>query len=155
MSLETCTIEVCAAAQDVIGAANEAIAAAEALIETSEWLNSTAASSGSALQCVINGPVGAHCNLPLGGRLPTLAHALSLLNATSIGLTTVAVATASGGEVEVTLPVSVSNDHYLEVNLDGALLTNPTDYSVSGTTLAFSYPLSAGDKVCSRIFTLA
>jgi len=155
MSLKSCTAEVCSAAALVSRAATEAIEALDRLEATAECLDAIAASSGQALQCVINGPVGGACDLPLGGSLPTLAEALARLNLTSIGAIAVESFTAIGGDTGVTLSTEVSNALYLEVALDGVLLSNPSDYTVSGTAITFPMPLEAGDTVSARIFSLA
>jgi len=155
MSLETCIAQVCTDAATVSSAVSDVLNTLSQLEDAAEALDVVAGSSGSALQCVINGPVGGTCDLPLGGSLPTLAEALAQLNLTSIGAISVEAFTATGGDTGVTLSTPVSNALYLEVALDGVLLSNPSDYTVAGTAVTFTEPLEAGDTVSTRIFSLA
>ena len=111
--------------------------------------------NGPALKCVINGPVGGSCTLPEGGTLPTLAEALNRLNAASIGSIAAESFTASAAQTECTLAGAPAGAAYLEVALNGAHCANPTDYTLSGSTITFAAALAAGDLIDTRRYLLS
>lgn len=102
------------------------------------------------VDCLLNGPVGKIC----ANGLPTFAEAWARLNQLSVASIAEDSFTASAGQTAFTLGGSVVTPAALEVELNGAEQHNPEDWTVSGTTLTFVYPLSAGDQVETRRFAV-
>ena len=109
--------------------------------------------SEAALKCVVNGAVGQSCNLPEAGQLITLAEAISRLNACQINSIGGQNFTATAAQKSFTLAAAPANPYALEVALNGAICSDPSDYSIAGSALTFVSPLTVGDNVSVRVFT--
>jgi hypothetical protein len=56
----------------------------------------------------------------------------------------------SGSTATATLPVSVIDEEFLDVHVDGLLL-DPSKYSVAGTTITFTPAIATGKTVVIKI----
>lgn len=145
ISLLECIEAVCNQADDTNTVLQQTQSGANALALDLE-------NSGASLKCVVNGPAGQVCDLPLGGSLPTLAEAIARLNACQIAGVQGQSFTATAGQTVFTLATAPINPYALEVSLDGAICTDSLDYTLAGAVITFAEPLLAGDTVDTRSF---
>ena len=147
MAITDCIKQVC----DQADQTNNQISATSE--ELARFLRDVANGAG-AFKCVINGPVGQVC-ISAGGRVHlTLAEALARLNAQSIASISRDSYVATAGQTAFTLAAAPASAAALEVELNGAICSTPTDYNAVGATLTFTAPLLAGDQVETRRFGL-
>lgn len=155
-SILECSQAVCAASsqlRDAIGDANqELVDLVDQLEAYSAKLVQDIQNSGGALKCVVNGPDDSYCDLPLAGTLPTLAEAISNVNAVSVTDVDGEAFTATEGQTTFSLTLPPALPPLLEVSLNGAV--DSLDYTVVGSSLTFADPLAEGDSVTTRRFTI-
>jgi len=143
-SLLQCIRRVCAAAASHVLAIMGVSRAANAL-------EADLAAAEAKLDCVLNGAVGQSC-----GGIPSLSEALDRLNATSIGSLASYGADTTAGQTAWTLGTAPAGAAYLELRLNGAILDNPSDYTVSGTGVSFVDPIEiAGERLSATVFVIA
>jgi hypothetical protein len=165
MALVDCINDTCAKAEqtrEVLDSAEQQVAGwlqqsyldlEQARVVTQRLLE-LMAQEGQVLECVINGPEGQICTTENGVAHPTIAEALARLNALSIAGITLDHGTATAGQTAWTIVAAPTNPAALEVWVNGAVLGNPLDYTVAGATVTFAVPLTAGDELEARIFTV-
>lgn len=155
LSLLGCIKAVCAAAKRTISAADSAMAVIGRVHLASIGLEARLKSSSTAIQEVVNGPVGTIVDLPMGGRLPTLAEALDRLDATpAIAGITVEQFTATPGQSVFVLATTPASGAHLELILGASPIGDPAGYTLSGATITTAYPVPEGTVMTARIFTL-
>ena len=155
LSILNCIKTACAIATATINAGRQAIAQIQLVEDDAKALEADLEDSATALDCVVNGAAGNTCTLPQGDVLPTLATAIAALNATSISAITSQEFTATASQTAFTLSGAPAGAAYLEVAVNGALQSAPTDFGVSGTTLTFVTGLEADDHVDTRRFSVS
>lgn len=140
----SCIAAVCAAAQGVvsqIATVRDRLAA----------LLTSISASQAALTCVLSGPVGTVCALPLGGTLPTLATKLDSINAAAVSAIVPEAAVATEGQTEWTL---ATTPDFLDIALNGGVLTLFVDFVFSGSVVTFLRGLQAGDELSAWKYML-
>jgi len=107
------------------------------------------------LRCVITGPAGQMCTLkyPQASSI-TLAEALARLNKTSVGAIATEHFTATAGQAAFALTTTPAGSMLVEAALNGSVLTNGVDYTMTGSSLTLAFGAAAGDELEARIFTV-
>lgn len=164
MALADCIDQVCDSAKatntDIAGLNSrlvdyeqQARAAQEAAAKQLQAYLDQSAATARLIQCVVTGAAGQLCSSGSVQHI-TLAEALARLNALSIAGMQQGTVTAAGADTTTAISAAPANPAALNVWLNGAEMTDPTDYAVAGTTITWAYPLSPGDVVDWTVFTV-
>jgi hypothetical protein len=82
-----------------------------------------------------------------------MAEALNQLNKLTVTNITSQNFVATAGQKTFTLAAAPGAAGRADVNLSGAELRNPNDYSLAGSTITLSYPAVAGEVLSVRVFS--
>lgn len=133
-----------------------AVRAALATAQTAvDGLSARLQSLSAYLQCVVLGASGGSCSADGAPTLPTLAEAIARLNAASIDSLSTQSFTATASQTEFSLSATPAGAAYLEVRRNGALLANPAEYTVTGSTVTLFRGASAGDEIDATVYAVA